>query len=667
MSKVTPQSDATVVAQLDMQELSAGKDGVRSLDDFESGLRDLGDQVQKEMVRDGGCQPFEDLNELHFLSVCVVSQQGSGDRTGLGRKHCVVLELGFDGKRQDFLERLVAERMDLLETVFRFCVGYTDGLSGARMVAWLQSRLLPSATFYCSHRGRSRDRIRSEMKLYEEVRRFALETRPEVASRRDLWGRVQERYREDERWQELGRAGSKLPWRIALGRPEVWKKWLYRLMLVFVYLIWAAGLWQFLTLLASDIGVLRGGGDLRFWTAVRLAVMIPLPIYIVLRCVGLWFKESPSGLSPQSRSRVYGQILLRGAFLAVNTVAIIGALFGIFFFWPWELWFLLSLATLILALAVYLAANVLATFSPLQGSLLVVPYVLIAIVIVLYPVGVLTNPALEPDALRYVKMWGPSVALIFLMPLALIAARLIAVRNAERLDREAPTTMRQERIDRLRRREHQQTHTHFAAYGELKVGPKHEPAAGLRERLLRPISSSVKLRVHTLRAIFRAINFLHRVYYNQGWLANLSTIHFARWSIHDEKWMLFLTNYDDSFEAYLGEFSRNVGTTAVFGHFKGFPRPYYLVWDGARGEQQFKAFARTLQVESLIWYSAYPEIRVQDVVLATRVRRALERSAEPRRGRLFASAATAVKWPMSELEILQVLDRDLALKGGGAP
>ena len=80
--------------------------------------------------------------------------------------------------------------------------------------------------------------------------------------------------------------------------------------------------------------------------------------------------------------------------------------------------------------------------------------------------------------------------------------------------------------------------------------------------------------------------------------------------INDNTQLLFLSNFDGSWEHYLGEFIDQAagGLTAVWSNAVGFPKTRWLVGEGARDEQRFKAYARNSQVYSQLWYSAYPHL-----------------------------------------------------------
>jgi hypothetical protein len=119
-----------------------------------------------------------------------------------------------------------------------------------------------------------------------------------------------------------------------------------------------------------------------------------------------------------------------------------------------------------------------------------------------------------------------------------------------------------------------------------------------------------------LKVVLGLIEFLGRVEFYKGSLGRIPSIHFARWAvIHDGKHLLFLSNFDGSWEHYLGEFIDQAadGLTAVWSNAVNFPRTSNLTQRGARDEQRFKDYARGMQFYSQLWYSAYPPLSVANV------------------------------------------------------
>jgi hypothetical protein len=143
------------------------------------------------------------------------------------------------------------------------------------------------------------------------------------------------------------------------------------------------------------------------------------------------------------------------------------------------------------------------------------------------------------------------------------------------------------------------------------------------------VISTVKpgiFRLLTLKTVLWAINVLARFYFTKGKLGNLTTIHFARWVlINDDKRLLFLSNYDGSWQNYLSEFidQASAGLTGIWSNVVGFPKTHFLFFGGARNEQEFKTFVRNEQVLTAVWYSAYPTLSVENVWDNFEVRQAL--------------------------------------------
>jgi hypothetical protein len=108
----------------------------------------------------------------------------------------------------------------------------------------------------------------------------------------------------------------------------------------------------------------------------------------------------------------------------------------------------------------------------------------------------------------------------------------------------------------------------------------------------------------------------------EGQLGGISSIHFARWVMLDDDTVLFFSNYDGSWEAYLGDFvdKAHLYLSAVWSNTKWFPDAHLLIFGGAAKEVMFKRWTRTFQVENRIWYSAYKDLTVNDVLRNALVR-----------------------------------------------
>lgn len=96
-----------------------------------------------------------------------------------------------------------------------------------------------------------------------------------------------------------------------------------------------------------------------------------------------------------------------------------------------------------------------------------------------------------------------------------------------------------------------------------------------------------------------------------GQLVGISTIHFARWVPFDDgRRMVFLSNYDGTWENYISDFTRKVagGMDAVWSNTVDFPE------GGPHDIAAFEQHIRDHQIPSLAFYSAYPRLTVSNRV-----------------------------------------------------
>ena len=110
-----------------------------------------------------------------------------------------------------------------------------------------------------------------------------------------------------------------------------------------------------------------------------------------------------------------------------------------------------------------------------------------------------------------------------------------------------------------------------------------------------------------------------------GRLGGIETIHFARWVVLPDRRLLFFSNYDGSWEAYLGDFidKASLGLTMIWTNTLWYPKTRFLLFKGARDEGAFKEWTRAYQVPTQVWYSAYPFSSVGDVLKNARIRELL--------------------------------------------
>jgi hypothetical protein len=169
------------------------------------------------------------------------------------------------------------------------------------------------------------------------------------------------------------------------------------------------------------------------------------------------------------------------------------------------------------------------------------------------------------------------------------------LRWREARDEEAPPVTDYDHVAALARQENRIVQNEMTSVTTVKAG-------GLRQA--------------TLRTVLWVIDLAGRYVYTHGRLGSISSIHFARWVVLDDgRRLLFCSNFDGSWENYLGEFIDRAasGLTAVWSNTVGFPRTRFLTGAGARDEKRFKAYARNSQVLTEVWYSAYRDLTVQNI------------------------------------------------------
>jgi hypothetical protein len=142
-------------------------------------------------------------------------------------------------------------------------------------------------------------------------------------------------------------------------------------------------------------------------------------------------------------------------------------------------------------------------------------------------------------------------------------------------------------------------------------------------------------RLFTVWAVLTVIDVLARVYFVDGQLGGINSIHFARWVIVRDRRpvarkrhrLLFFSNYDGSWESYLGEFIDRAasGLTAVWSNTVDFPPSRWLVRAGARDEEAFKQWTRDHQIATQVWWTGVPRSTVQNVRDDIWLRRRLHR------------------------------------------
>lgn len=142
----------------------------------------------------------------------------------------------------------------------------------------------------------------------------------------------------------------------------------------------------------------------------------------------------------------------------------------------------------------------------------------------------------------------------------------------------------------------------------------------------------------------------------KGELMGIPTIHFARWVLFDNnKHVLFFSNFDGSWQQYLGDFidKSGWGLTGIFSNTLNFPKTNFLGLTGivpgvvkflnirflypggAYDEEHFLAWSRGTQLPSQVWYCAYPHLSIKNIMNNTYIRNELRKNLSETQAQLF--------------------------------
>ena len=155
------------------------------------------------------------------------------------------------------------------------------------------------------------------------------------------------------------------------------------------------------------------------------------------------------------------------------------------------------------------------------------------------------------------------------------------------------------------------------------------------------------LRAVVLRLTLFIVGLLARFWFVRGELGEIPTILAARWVIirgGQSERLLFLSNYGGSLDSYLNEFidlgavkglnaiwsntfvNRWSNTLVELADSKpgyDFPETKFIFEKGAQAEKPFKAYVRQSQIETIVWYSAYPTLATININANSDLRQAL--------------------------------------------
>ncbi|MER8825472.1 cytochrome P450 [Mesorhizobium sp. M0938] len=161
------------------------------------------------------------------------------------------------------------------------------------------------------------------------------------------------------------------------------------------------------------------------------------------------------------------------------------------------------------------------------------------------------------------------------------------------------------------------------------------------------------LRRWALRLSFYLISISAKSVFRPGHLADINTIHFARWvKLPGTDKLMFFSNFGGSWESYLEDFINKAhsGLTGVWSNTIGFPRTRALFLDGATDGDRFKRWARRQQIPTLFWYSAYPKLNTGRIRINSLIRRGIAKAATESEARDWLGLFGSLPRPAGALE-----------------
>jgi hypothetical protein len=242
---------------------------------------------------------------------------------------------------------------------------------------------------------------------------------------------------------------------------------------------------------------------------------------------------------------------------------------------------------------------------------------------------------------HFLHLVGHGAIGVLALPLAIPLAPVLLALLRSHEKRDVPDTSQAtaESVDRLRSDEDYWVHNQVIAAGSFKPG------------LFRQLTTTV---------ILRTTDFACRHIYNRGFLSGLNTIHFARWvPLDDGRRMFFSSNYDGSLESYMNDFIDKAawGLNAIFSNGDGFPRTSFLFCGGIRDEKAYKRFLPTRQVQSRVWFSAYPHLTTKNIANNAAIREGLSGHLSPEETKVWLRRfGVGNQLPESGL-VARILDR----------
>jgi hypothetical protein len=590
--------------------------------------------------------PLDEVKGLHLCSMVIVDAVESSDRP------CLVFEATFDGSREEFFDDLLRVALPGIDEIYKHCSDYPVSRSAVPGLVkeFLISHDVRAQTFYSGSPGRSVAQIRGERDLRGKILQHVSQRRLEKDAPTtflDLQRELQRQVIRKEPSYQWAEQPAVVPWEVT-NRKRI---------LVFVSLILLVlgyGLGALVVFLFPWIKLpldwllqwIKDQEGLPTFTTMLL--MLSILGWAILRVVALSLEvENPRDTNFQWRFVTHVFYVLRKALIVFLVLLSLDPRLKLEF--PLrESVLYISLLGAGAVLLGYLAtsAKLAAQFKALSqkgekirramrevfSSSVVVCAVVAFLILKPHLPNVLT-PIVSYFATKfsieykdiYTVFGDTFVGVLTFYFIAFFIAMLVRdIENADRRRYASATELVSKDVEPSSVYEREEGgvnkyQNHLASLTYVKPG---------------------LIRITLLRPTLYAIRLLARFWFNQGELGGIPTILAARWVLIDGgKRLLFLTNYGGGWDSYLDEFidmgavqGLNAIWTNTFiksGNSKpgyAFPATSHYLWEGAQAELPFKAYVRHSQVETLVWYSAYPTLGIKNINANTELRQALFKS-----------------------------------------
>jgi hypothetical protein len=229
------------------------------------------------------------------------------------------------------------------------------------------------------------------------------------------------------------------------------------------------------------------------------------------------------------------------------------------------------------------------------------------------PAPPLPDPAVRSQHLS--ETWGPWIAAGRLKDTVPLVGGIIAA--LARWQREDP-------VFDVRERQERWTDADREAFAAIARSEDHGTQNALTHVV--PLREGTG-RLSVLKHAHATVNRISQNHFQYiGQLGTIPSIHFAKWLLFEsDQRLLFFSNYDKSWESYLGDFVDRApeGLNLAWSCTKEYPRTMALAFEGAKDEETFKSWTRAYQVPTQIFYSAYADLTIETINNNTWIRHRL--------------------------------------------